>query len=577
MIVPNEYLKKVLNEHMPSLKKNRNKTGFLVGLYVRNYAANIFANLIIIFLNLFTPLDVFRTWQNFLMAGGWIALPFLVVAVFATVYFLQRIIQRPIALVLKQTRTGIKVDRKDLLNAKRRLLNLHHLIALTNLILWCLVGIITLPFIVYATQTNLITSFYLLFRGVIIGLMASFLSFFLIDAYARRRLIPIFFPDGKLTRVQGTIKVSILRRIRLLYGAGTGAPMLILTGTLGLVWLELDDANPLVNEFGTQILIFAIVLYGIFFIIALSLNLLVGRSILNPIKDMMGIVKRVKDGDFSHKVSVVSNDELGMLGDGMNAMTEGLIERDRMRASLNMAKEVQETLLPRTPPQIEGLDIAATITYCDETGGDYYDFLDVDLLEHRRISIIIGDVSGHGVPAALLMTSARALLRQRTTLGGSIKDIVTDVNRQLAADVHESGAFMTLFYLTIDQNEKCLKWVRAGHDPAILYHPDSNDIEELRGSGIVLGVDDSTKFKANVREGLKKGQIIVLGTDGVWEARNANDEQFGKQPILKIIQQQANRTAQEILSACLKTLETFRDGVQPDDDVTLIVIKVTAD
>jgi sigma-B regulation protein RsbU (phosphoserine phosphatase) len=165
---------------------------------------------------------------------------------------------------------------------------------------------------------------------------------------------------------------------------------------------------------------------------------------------MMGVVKKIQNGDFRHNVQVVSNDELGVLGDGMNEMTEGLIERDQMQASLDLAREVQQAFLPRENPTFAGLDIAARIVYCDETGGDYYDFLESDPTGGRHLNLVIGDVSGHGISSALLMATGRALLRQRTALPGSIEKIVTDVNRQLCRDFEEPGGFMTLFYLAVD-------------------------------------------------------------------------------------------------------------------------------
>jgi sigma-B regulation protein RsbU (phosphoserine phosphatase) len=187
---------------------------------------------------------------------------------------------------------------------------------------------------------------------------------------------------------------------------------------------------------------------------------------------MMRVVDKVRDGDFHQKVKVVSNDELGDLGDGINEMTVGLIERDQIRQSLYLAKEVQQALLPRSVPDIKGLDIASASVYCDETGGDYYDFFVPEEPDAGRISIVVGDVSGHGISSALLMTTARAFFRQRSALPGRISAVVSDVNRLLAHDVADSGGFMTVFLLSIDRLNRRLSWVRAGHDPALLYDPD---------------------------------------------------------------------------------------------------------
>jgi sigma-B regulation protein RsbU (phosphoserine phosphatase) len=292
---------------------------------------------------------------------------------------------------------------------------------------------------------------------------------------------------------------------------------------------------------------------------------------------MMDLVSKVRQGDFKHRVQVVSNDELGVLGDGMNEMAEGLIERDRMRQSLYLAKEVQQALLPRTDPQISGLDIASTSVYCDETGGDYFDYLASDGLISGEISVVVGDVSGHGVSSALLMATARAFLRQRSGLPGSISQIVSDVNRQLAQDVEESGGFMTLFYLVLNAKEQRLSWVRAGHDPAILYDPVADAFEELHGSGVALGVQPDARFEQNEKNNLSAKQVIFLGTDGIWEARNPLGEMFGKDKIYQIIRQNSAASAREILSICFDRLNRFLEGRAPEDDVTMIVIKMIDD
>lgn len=295
-----------------------------------------------------------------------------------------------------------------------------------------------------------------------IGLIASFISFFLIDEYCRSKLIPVFFPEGRLAAVPGTRKISILRRIRVLFGAGTNAPLILLVGTIGFAAWEVQDYAISAGQFGKQVLAFVVAVYFLFIAIALIFNFLAGRSILLPVKEMMRVVDSVRDGDFHQKVGVVSNDELGVLGDGMNEMTAGLIERDQMRQSLYLAKEVQQALLPRSTPEIKGLDIASASVYCDETGGDYYDFFIPGQPDTGRISIVVGDVSGHGISSSLLMTTARAFFRQRFALPGKISAVVSDVNRLLAHDVADSGGFMTLFILSIDRLNRNLSWVRAG-------------------------------------------------------------------------------------------------------------------
>ena len=547
----------------------------LVGLYIRNYAANLTGNFIIVLLNIFTPLEVFRDWQAFLRQGGWIWLLFLAPAVILLVGFLQYLVQRPISTLLNQIHNGEEIDTSLQERARRRLLNLPVIIGLVNLSMWIILTALFAPFLSFIRGVGHITGLYLFFRGAIIGLIASFTSFFLIDDYSRKKLVPLLFAEGRLAAVPGTIKVSILRRIRVLFGTGTGMPMIILVGTLSLILWEMEDSVISAREFGKEIFIFIIILYVIFAAIAFYLNFLAGKSILNPIKEMMGIVKKVRYGHFYQKVQVVSNDELGVLCEGMNEMMEGLIERDQMRQSLNLAKEVQQTLLPRTDPKIEGLDIAGKSIYCDETGGDYYDFLSNDEPNQGKLTVVVGDVSGHGIPSALLMASVRATLRQRFALPGSITQIVSDVNRHLTADVEESGGFVTLFYLSIDTSNRRLKWVRAGHEPAIFYDPETDTFEELRGTGMALGVNADERYLEFEKTGLAKDQIILLGSDGIWEAHNPKGDMFGKEPIYRIIRQNPAASAKEIITSCLDALNRFSENLAPEDDVTLVVIKVT--
>jgi len=561
------------------LESSPAKPTHLTGLYVRNFLANFIGNFIVILLNIFTPLAVYENWKAFLWQGGWrggwITIPIILALVSMFVIGLQSRIQRPISIVLRDIQSGKEPDAALLEKAKRRLVNLPFILGVTNLITWIVLTCLFMPLMYFLIDMTISSFFYGFFRLVMIGLVASFVSFFLIDAYSRDKLIPIIFPEGRLAVVRGTIKISILRRIRVLFGVGTNAPMVLLVGTIGFAVWEVQDYAISAGQFGKLVFAFALAVFFLFVSISFIINFLAGRSILLPVKEMRRVVARVRHGDFNQKVKVVSNDELGDLGDGINEMTAGLIERDQMRQSLYLAKEVQQALLPRSVPKIKGLDIASTSVYCDETGGDYYDFFITDNPDAGLINIVVGDVSGHGVSSALLMTTARAFFRQRTALPGQISDVVYDVNRLLAHDVADSGAFMTLFFLSIDRSNRRLSWVRAGHDPAVFFDPRSGNVEELRGSGMALGIDGQHAYEHYTREDLTAGQIILMGTDGIWEARNSKGEMFGKKTLYRIVKQYSDTDAKGLLTACLFALDKFRDGVKPEDDVTLVVVKVT--
>jgi sigma-B regulation protein RsbU (phosphoserine phosphatase) len=244
------------------------------------------------------------------------------------------------------------------------------------------------------------------------------------------------------------------------------------------------------------------------------------------------------------------------------------------KKALALAAEVQKSLLPQEKPMVKGLDIAGKNVSCDEIGGDYFDFIWRPDLKKGPFSVVVGDISGHGVDSALLMTTARAFLRMRASQPGTISEIITAMNRHLTRDILESGRFMTLFYLTIDLEKNHIDWVRAGHDPAIIYDPARDEFEELKGSGVALGVNEVFDYEENCRRDLTNGQIIAIGTDGIWEAVNRKGEMFGKARFRNIIRKFADAAAGDILNAVYSELNQYTRGQRSEDDITLVVVKI---
>lgn len=272
---------------------------------------------------------------------------------------------------------------------------------------------------------------------------------------------------------------------------------------------------------------------------------------------------------------VVSHEDITALKLAEKALRKREHERDRLRHSLELAREVQQKLLPRQNPVIAGLDVAGRSIYCDETGGDYFDFIPFSQDGEQTLAVVVGDVSGHGISSALIMAAVRAALRQRMSLPGSISQIIGDVNHQLAGDVEDSGQFVTLFFITLDPVGRSLKWVRAGHDPAIFYDPAAARTEDLAGDGLVLGVDPHARYAVNEKANVSPGSIIVLGTDGIWESRNSSGEMLGKDVVNDIVRENASRCAAEILEAVITKIRKFQQGKKADDDLTLVVVKAT--
>ncbi len=309
---------------------------------------------------------------------------------------------------------------------------------------------------------------------------------------------------------------------------------------------------------------------GVLMLWVINLILSYSKNLALLFDSETSVLNRVSDGDLSALVPVTTNDEFGVIAGHTNRMIGGLRHRLELLGALRLAEEVQRSLLPKSSPLLSGFELDGASVYCEKTGGDYYDFID---LGRDRCVVVVGDVSGHGVSSALLMTTVRALLHQRTAMPGSLDEVIVDVNRQFCLDVGDSGRFITLFCSELLVAERKIRWVRAGHDPALLYDPGTDGFEELGGRGIVLGVMEDSRFELRERE-LAPGQVIAMGTDGIWECRNGADEMFGKQRFREVIRRNAHGSAARIVRAVIEAVNDFRGPMPPEDDVTMVVLRV---
>ena len=464
-------------------------------------------------------------------------------------------------------RTSIPQDLK--LKARQRLLNEPFVLIALDFSMWLLAAIVWST-IHWAHDSGAQLVKDSLYGNLSTGLITVTVAFFLLEHLLQKRLAPHFFPGGGLSAIPKTLRIRIRTRLLALLFACNLIPLI---GTMLILKRILESQyEPALASAKLQT---AISTYAWFFIgVGICLTILVSRNLTIPFRDIIQTLHRIRNGLFDKRVQVFSNDEIGYTGDAINEMTKGLIEREKMQQSLNLAKEVQQNLLPKSNLKINGYDIAGKSVYCDETGGDYYDFIIIDDAAEQKIGVAIGDVSGHGIPSALLMTTVRSSLRQRLSLPGSTARIISDVNRHLAKDVEDSGQFMTMFFLVIETATRQLEWVRAGHDPGIVYDPGSDAFSELGGSGMALGVYGGWVYEDNRKTDFSNGQIIFLSTDGIWEARNKNGEMLGKEPILNTIQQNVSLDSDQIIDAVFDTLDKFIDGTKIEDDMTSVVIKL---
>ena len=253
--------------------------------------------------------------------------------------------------------------------------------------------------------------------------------------------------------------------------------------------------------------------------------------------------------------------------------TDSQTEMKKVKMSLEQASRIQQTLAPKSDPRLDGYDIAGKSIWCDETSGDYYDFIQPEDWKQEKVGIVVADVIGHGISAALLMTTVRASLRERILSPGNGPAIVSHVNNSLVKDIEELNLFVTMFYSEIDLSQKRFRWVHAGHEPAIVYDAAGDSFEMLGGDGVPLGVMDNWDYE-EAEIGIDSGQIILIGTDGIKEAYNSHGEYFGNDRLMAVVRDHADKPAKDLLNEIFDALNRFRYPAERLDDETLVIIKV---
>ena len=308
-------------------------------------------------------------------------------------------------------------------------------------------------------------------------------------------------------------------------------------------------------------------------IVAVGLGLLLSRSICKPILELRAHARCVGAGDFESRLHLTKARELQDLSTDLNEMAIGLKERMELRHALMLANEVQQSLLPQAPPRVTGLDIVGHSRYCQTTGGDYYDFIDFAELPLKMTLVAVGDVMGHGLASALLMATARAALRATALKEGSLGMLLTRVNAVLARDARHNR-FMTMALAVVDPSAGTMRWASAGHDSPFIYSPVRGEFREVSGGDIPLGIADGVQYEEYLVEDVEPGSIIVIGTDGIWEANSLQGEIFGKDRLCSIIRTHSHETAAGIGQAINEALAAHCGGEHYRDDVTFIALKL---
>lgn len=250
-----------------------------------------------------------------------------------------------------------------------------------------------------------------------------------------------------------------------------------------------------------------------------------------------------------------------------------ILEKQKLDSDLSIARDIQRMLLPRKSPQINNWDISVLCKTAMEIGGDYYDFIDVG---KDKIGVVIADVSGKSIPGALVMTMTRSILRSKAIGVHSSSSVLMAVNELVCQDI-EPDMFISLVYLIIDTGQNTVTYARAGHEPIIFYHAKESTCELIKPEGMVLGIDDGPLFNNSLREvnlQMHPGDVIVLYTDGITEAVNNKQEEFGLANLMDAIRISSADTAEGIVNNISERISRFTGNLPQQDDLTLVVLKL---
>ena len=342
------------------------------------------------------------------------------------------------------------------------------------------------------------------------------------------------------------------------------------------------------RRLGQGLLLALFVIGGLFIIIeamALFVGLALAKSITGSVHELFAGTERVRQGDFTHKIAVKAQDQLGELAQSFNSMTASIedllreqAEKKRLEEELRIAREIQMSLLPQGPFEMPGLSITAVCVPAREVGGDYYDFLPLD---DHRLGLLIADVSGKGTSAALYMAELKGLILSLSRIHTSPRELMIAANH-IIADNLDSRSFITMTYAVIDVRARTMTYARAGHTP-LMYVPDgvdgSRSAQVLVPDGMVLGLklDDGEMFDRLLEEQiipLATGDLFVLFTDGISEALNVADDCFGEARLGRILEDHASLPSEELRERILREVAAFVGDAPQHDDMTMILLKV---
>jgi serine phosphatase RsbU (regulator of sigma subunit) len=318
---------------------------------------------------------------------------------------------------------------------------------------------------------------------------------------------------------------------------------------------------------------------GVVLVIGLVLSTLIASSVVRPVRALTRGAQEIGRGNLAHRIETASRTELGALARTFNEMTarlevaqRELVEKERIRRELEIAHELEEKLLPAVEARIPGWELAAFHSSAEEVGGDYYDIVP---LGGPRYGIAIGDVAGKGIPGLVVMAMAGALLRSHAAAFDSPARLLARLNDLVHPSV-KRGMFITLFYGILDAEEGTLVFANAGHNP-LLYSSSADSVcIPVKTTGMPIGLVKGARFASKLADQslrLAAGDLLLQYTDGVSEATDASENEYGVERLVGVVSSASGVGAADVVARLSADVASFAGGAKQSDDITILALR----
>ncbi len=311
---------------------------------------------------------------------------------------------------------------------------------------------------------------------------------------------------------------------------------------------------------------------------AVVASIRISRTLTSAVHDLHTGTRTIESGDFSHRIPVRQKDQLGELASSFNAMTERLEklivevkEKEKLESELEIARQVQAQLFPKEVPTLATLELAGVCNPARVVSGDYYDFIPI---ASRGAAVVVGDISGKGISAALLMASVQSSLHAQLAMDTvdtevSTATLVTRLNRQLYAST-PAEKYATFYCAVYDDRNSRLSYTNAGHLAPVLIR--NGEALRLESNGTIVGMFPEYPFEQTTI-GLQKGDLLAAFTDGITESENAQEEQFGEDRLIELLKANSARPLNDIIQLVMQTITQWAHDPSARDDITMLLAR----